>query len=745
MTDGSFARGGNFEGAGAGRRPDQFWIEAEDLNDRVELDRVFRAVWRRKWMIALITVLLTAIFFGTTVVQPSKYTSRATVVLDAREQQVVAAQDQVVSDLKLNNSILESEVALLRSTALLEVVIRRIGINRFDIIDPALAKPSLLDRITTRLGSLVSNSPDTPENATTRPSLLTPEERRMNRITIALNRGIQIARMGDSYVIQISVTTTDPELSMLVANTLVESYIDAQLEERKRVAESATRWLAEQVAERREEVVSIEGDVEALKRTQLDQSGSSVEVLEQQLAEMNQQLAIARSERATEMARLKQINAVVDSQGITAAAETQTSPYISSLRASRSELIREDARLAGTLGPEHSSRRKIASELEEVNRSIDAELRNVIASHENEVEILRTREASLQSDVDRLEERLSDIATSSLRLRQLEREAEAARSSYEELTGRLGEIRAQTEIQRAEAKMVNVAQIPGGPSSPRVKLMTGFGATLGLTLGVVLALVLELFRTGFVQSAELERATGLPVLSIIPKEKFQHPYSVLRRLGNQHFSLFAERIRQLRTMLTIRVSRESSHSILVISSLPDEGKTATSLALAQTYALSGKKTILLDLDTRRSTLHSSLRDSKIPDLADYVVGKVPLNKVCVQVRPFQFWVAGTGKHKALMADSVSLPVIENMVAELKTQFEIIIIDVPPVLAVSDGLPIASIVDSILYLVRYKKTPRKSVSYGLAALRNAGLKPAGIVLTMAEIDADPDVYAGDYTY
>ena len=131
-----------------------------------------------------------------------------------------------------------------------------------------------------------------------------------------------------------------------------------------------------------------------------------------------------------------------------------------------------------------------------------------------------------------------------------------------------------------------------------------------------------MFRTGFVQSAELERATGLPVLSIIPKEKFQHPYSVLRRLGNQHFSLFAERIRQLRTMLTIRVSRESSHSILVISSLPDEGKTATSLALAQTYALSGKKTILLDLDTRRSTLHSSLRDSKIPDLADYVVERI---------------------------------------------------------------------------------------------------------------------------
>ncbi|WP_375175098.1 GumC family protein [Pseudooceanicola sp.] len=674
---------------------------------------MLRAIRAQRWLVLGVTVLVTLTFYLVTLMQPERFSASATLMLDPREQQVVAAQEEVVSDLKLNNPILDSEVAVLRSAAMLEEAVRQIGVDRFDgIIGPV-------------------------EDADT--------EDRVERITRVLRRGLDIRRVGDSYVIEVAVTTADPELSALVANRLSGVYIAYQLEDRRRVAEQATRWIADQVAVRRAEVAGAEAEVEAFKKSQLTRAGSTIEVLEQQVAELNQQLVLTRSDLATEQARLDQIDRLMTGPGPMAAAESQTAPHIAALRQSRGALLQEDARLASGFGARHPDRRRIATELAQIDAELVAEVRNLAAAHRSEIAVLSTREAALSHAVQRIEGRLSDISSSSLRLRHLEREAEAARATLEDLLARLGETRAQAEIQRAEARVVSPARVPLVPSAPRPKLMAAFGASLGLTLGLGAALALELISAGYVTSRELERATARPVLAVLPSDRIAQPRDILTLLRQAPHTLLAERVRQVRALLDISAGGEGARVLALLSSVPDEGKTTTALALAQSYAMSGRRALLLDLDARRSTLLADLVGAEAPGLEAGFRGTATVSEVVAEVPGAGFWIAGFGARAGLMADRLSEAELGRLVTEMKAEFDVIVIDAPPVLAVSDGLNIARVADSILYLVRHRRTSRRSVAYGLAGLAHAGLAPTGLVLSQADLDSDPDMYAADYAY
>lgn len=704
--------------------------EASSFDESIEILGLIRALWHRKTLICAVCLATAFVFFVFAMLQPSSYTAVATVVLDPREQRVVASQDQVVSDLKLTSPILESEVAIVRSATLLARAVETVGLDRFNQMDPGFSP-----------NTPIQNQGDTASD----PSGLTPEQKRISRITAALRQGMNVRRVGDAYVIEMSITTPQATLSADTANALAQSYIEQQLQDRRRVAESATQWLAEQVAERRDELTRAEAAVETFKRGQLDLAVNTDAILEQQLGALNDQLVEARAARTTEEARLQQIEKLTQTQGALGAAETQQSPFILSLRSTRAELMQQDLRLAKTLGPQHPDRKLLAQEIIQLDTSIRNEVENVAQAYRNEVSVLQLREDALQREVTRIQADMSGNANASISLRQLERESDAARATYEEMTTRLGETRAQAEIQRAEARIVNLAQVPLAPSGPRIKLLTAFGATLGLTAGLIAALSIEMVSSGFISRAEVERATGLPVLTTIPLDDLPQPSVVLEKVNGQAFSLFAERIRQLRTMLEMGGWRQGSHVTAVLSSLPNEGKTTTALALARSYAMTGKKTLLLDLDTRRSKLTNALAQTNLGDLGDFLAGDVALRDVIHHDPNLGFSVAGSSNYTAILADSVSATVLNDLLGKFREDFEIIIIDSPPVLAVSDGLEIASISDSILYLVQHRKTARRSVFYGLAALRHLGIRPTGIVLTQAQISADPDNYAGEYTY
>lgn len=699
-----------------------------------DLVQILRPVWQRRWLVAGVTLAMGLVLFVVTSMQASRYTAEATVMLDPRERKVIAAQDEVVGDLKLNNPILESEVAVLQSKTLLEDAVHRVGIDRFDVIDPARRPPSYLAGLFGGRGTGMADDGPIPADL-----------RRSNRIVAMLRSGLNVRRVGDSYVIKVAVTTTDPVISADFANALTAVYIENQLADRRRAADLATRWLSDQVQGGRADLAKAETAVEAFKKTQLSETGATVTVLEQQVAELNKQLVLTQSDLAMEQARLAQIERRLADSGPIAAAETQMSDYILSLRQNRSAFVREDARLAESQGDQHPERLRIAADIRQIDEAIVHEVGIIAEAYRGEINILSTREATLSKAVLGIEARISDIAGSSLLLRELEREAAAARGNFEVLLARLGETRAQAEFQRAEARVVGEARVPGGPSAPRPKLMGAFGATLGLTIGLLAALALEFMTPGYASGADLERATNIPVLASLPAEPVAAPVDGLRRIISDPYSLMSERIRQVRTLLDVRAPDSGPHCLAILSSVPNEGKTTTCLALARSFAMSGRRTLLVDLDLRQSQLMADLAGEMDQGLEAYFDGTAGLAEVIAPVVETGFWVTGTRLRTGAMADRITAASLRQLVQDLGEEFDVVLFDAPPLLAVPDGLHIARAADSVLYLVQHRQTPRRSVAYGLAALRHAGLAPTGLVLSMVDVEADPDMYAAGYGY
>lgn len=722
------------------------WSEQED---RADIGQIFFAIWRRKFFIMFWATLTAVLFYVITALQPTMYTARTTLILDSREQQVIAAQDQIVGDLQINNPVIEGEIAVLRSRPMLEQVVLDMGIERFDILDPANGAPGffsstvgvLKEQVSGLVALLQGGAAD--EEPTAIP-LISPEQKRINRAMHGLREGLSVYRVGSSYVMEITVTTVDPVLSADTSNSLAQTYIDSKISNRQNVVESATRWLSEQVEERRVALSATEAQVEQYKREQLAVAGTTREMIELQLPELSRQLGIARADLSAEQARLEQLEAVLEASGYIVVAETFPSSFLTAMRIEQEKLAREDARLAGTLGENHPDRLVIAVEVEQIDRAIEKEVENTVQSIRNEINILTIRKESLDRDVQDLETQLSDLSNLSQDLRQLEGVAEVAREHYESMLGRLGEARAQSEIQRSEAQIISLAQVPTGPSSPRMRLMTAFGLVLGLSGALIAALMLELMTSVFKRAVELENATRLPVLAVLPKQNMPKLSSILKLADAKKYSLLSERLRALRTVLTMS-SSSGPQSILLLSSVSNEGKTTTALGLASFYARSGASVILVDLDTRRSALMALVKEPPDNDLSDYLNGTSELADVIIKRPELDFDIATTAKSKAYMADRLDRESLCKLIETLKKTYDIVIVDAPPVLAVSDGLRIGSAVDHILYLVRWKSTSQASVQYGLSALRSVNLAPSGFVLTMAEAGADPAGYAESYEY
>ncbi len=701
-------------------------------DDRVELRSLIVGLWRRRSLIALTTLSGALLAFVLVSQVAPKYTSHTSVMLDPRNVRILSA-DEVLSDLNVNNAFLDTQVEVLQSNLLLEEVIRQTDEDKLQAFDPADRPRSLLSRVSSSVGRIfrTSGSDGSLEGA------LDPELRRLERLAFALNQSLQVWREGDSYLINLTVTTDDPQLSLHFASKIVRVYIDRQVEERIETVRSATTFLADRAEAMSRAVEQAESTVEDFRADQLAQSGVSADTINQQLLDLSTQLALSRAEFVAAQVRFEQIQSVIERDGFEAAADLLTSDLVLSLRQTMSELRRRDADLATSLGPDHPDRARIASEVKLVASDLAAEVRTIVSRLRNDAEVARIHAQSLQDSLSELESRAAEVSRASLHLRQLEREAEAVRASHQAILERLNETRPIEELQRADAKMVERAVLPSVPSSPRVKLFTALGGTAGLAIGLIAVFILAVTRGGFAHPAQIEQATGVPVLTSLPVGHWHNSREMLRSLRRAAYQIFAERLRQLRTALLLRREGDRATTVMVTSSVPGEGKTTAAVALAYFGALAKRSCVLVDFDLRHSRLARDL-DYTVPgDLAGHLRGKCSLDDAIHRVSSFGFDLIGTKNPEPQLIDEVTPEQWSNLIAELQLRYDLIVIDTAPLLLVSDNMPLARLADQVLLLVRQNSTTRRAVMDALRSLEEMGASSIGAVMTMVDTLTEDD--------
>ncbi len=716
--------------APAERTEEAFFAQSPAFLEEVDLRELFRKIWRRKGLIfgtvTFLTVLAVIVLFQITPL----YTSKTFVLIEPRESKIVDLE-AVLSGLGGDTETIQSEIEVIRSRQLVGKMIERLKLGRLPEFNATLRPKGIIaeylipgEWLSAVLGDEVLSEED-----------LRARERVKVVDTVVAQLGVSIK--GRSRVIVIGFTSENPKLAAQAANSLADLYIVEQLEAKFEATQRATKWLSDRVSELRAKVKASERAVEAFRKKSGLLAGQSGTLTSQQVSELNTQLILARTAGAEADARLRQVRELVSSTGGgETTAEVLDSLLIQRLREQEAVVERKAAELSEEYGRRHPKIINVRAEAQDIRTRIRTEVKKIVKGLENEVGIARARETSLRNSLEKLKGRLARSNRAEVQLRSLEREATAGRALLETFLARFKETKAQEDIniQQADARVISLAETPVEPSFPKKRLIVALVFVGSTFLGVLLAFVVEQLDKGFRSGEQIEKAIGVPVLGLVPllrelSKTMTYPETYIL---DRPVSAFGESMRTLHTSLHVSDSDNPPKKILITSALPKEGKTSIALSLTRLLAVAGHKVIAVDTDFRRPSVSERIGLQAEPGVVDLLSGEMTFEDVVQEDEASGARVIAAGKFSQDPPDLLGSIRMRRLLDELAQKFDYVILDSPPVLAVSDSRILSREVDVTVFVVRWADTRREVVVEGLKQILSSGGKLAGILL--AQVDA-----------
>lgn len=711
----------------------------------------------RRWVFAmrrrarLLGAVALAVFVTTVLITlqaTPKYIANASVVLDPRKERITTSQ-QVLSDLPTDSGAVDTEVEVLRSGQLADRVVRALRLDQDPEFNGSLRKPTGLAAIKSGIRGLFGAA--APRQARLSPLQI---QKQHEGIVNNVRRHLVVSRVGLTYVLRIGYESENPAKAAQIANKFAELYLLEQLEAKFEATQQATRWLNNQLDSLRQQVLRDEAAVQQFKIDNNLLSASGTTLTEQEISSYSQNLAQARAQLAEDEARLSaariQLGRAANGGDV---GEALNSTLIQGLRTQRAQLTAQLADLQGRYGERHPEMLKAKRQLADIDSQIQQELRTIIANLETKVQVSRERANAMGGSLGGAKGTLAANNRAMVRLNELQRNAEASRTIYESYLNRYKETSTQEGIGTSEAHIVTKADVPGTPSSPNVSrnLLLGFMFALGAGIGAVV--LAELLDSGLATAEDVERRLNtaylgsIPLLSSVAEGAVEAPVDYV---VSKPLSSFSEAFRSLQAAILHARLGEPEKIVAITSALPGEGKTTTSICLARSAALQGRKVIIIDCDLRRRTVNRLLQEDPQSGLLEVLSGESTLQQATSVD-------AATGAHVLPVAASKFTPkdvfgsvAMDKLLAELRSRYDLVILDTAPVLPVADTRVLAQKADLVVMLARWRKTPEPAIEAAFRLLNTTGVSVSGVVLTQVDMKqqakygyGDPGYYYAEY--
>jgi succinoglycan biosynthesis transport protein ExoP len=729
----------------------------EELN----LRELWRALMRRKLVLLATVVAITGGTLAYVSQQTPMYTAEVLLHVRAREAQVIQI-DGVVEEMIADAATIESEIQLLTSRAFSRRIVEALGLiedvefnaalvqddeeSLFELLNPLRYVPEEW---------LAALRPEREPNPLDAALPMDPEALELDRVISEVSSRLEVEQVGRSYVMALSFVSKDPVKAALIANTFAEEYLVSQVEAKYQASQRATEWLSRRIEELRGEVLEAEAKIVEY-RTQnhlVDTDDSNPITL--QFFQLNSQVALAQAQRAESEARLSQARGLLNSAGgAQAASLVLSSTLMDNLRGQETELQRRLSELSTIYGENHPQMVNTRAELSSVRGKMQDEVRRIIQDLENEVAVARAREGELQNGMAALQADAMEADLAEVELRDLTRSADTNRELFTIFLTRFREIVEQQELQEADAKILSPADPPIRPSHPKVALMTVIAFAASLVLGVLLVFVIERWDSdyGFRSADEIQSALGVRALALVPDLSRRETQGVSAEdyILQKPNSAYAEALQRIRTSLFLTDGAHPPKTVLITSSVPLEGKSTIASSLARQSARSGLKVILIDADLRRPRLHEVIGLPNQNGLSEVLTGRANPEAAIRRDEKsgLDFLPAGVGVVSP--PDLFRSATMKILLEEMAAYYDLVIIDSPPVAAVSDSFTLSGIVDKAIYVIRWEQTPRNVAMAGIRQMVDAGGEIAGVVLSRVDVKkharygyADSGYYQGYY--
>lgn len=683
---------------------------------------------RRKWPFLLAVVLpplLALLALGQ--ITP-RYTATGTLIYDPSEYSARELQSILRAD-PTTDAVMASQAEIVRSLPAAGRVAERFVLDRSPEFNWRLRSPSLLAQLRNAVVSLwqswFGGAPVKPE-----PS---PEAVR-HAVAHAVQNAITARNLKQTRLIEVSFTTEDPALAALAANMAMDIYVTGQLDSKFDAVKRASEWLRGRVADLRREVRDGEDRIAAYRAREGLVQGVQAGLATEQVSRLNTDLLQARGELAQSQARLD-----VARGRSGGAAQAAISPSVVQLRSQQELLAGQLQALLTRLGANHPDALALRHQLEAAQRAVGAETARVVSAAEAEVRSGRARVAALERDLADGQSQIDRNAQAQVPLNAMQRDVEASRTLLNSVLERIQTTAQQTAIEQPDARVVSPALPPSEPSFPRSKLMLAAAAAFGVFFGLLLVWLLELADTSLRSGDEVRARLGLPCFALVPQvSRRSLGWVRVAEYGTyKPLSPFAEQLRALRAGLWLRARQPKV--VAITAARPSEGKTTVAVALGRSAAINGERVVVVDCDIRQPSLAQLLDAEGKPGLVDCVLGHATLAEITQadDLSEAAFIPAGSAEIDA--AGLFTSDAMRKLLEQLRAEYDLVLLDAPPALAMTDARLLARLADATVLCVRWRHTPLDVVQKAVDVLEDAEARIAGVALT--RVDARAHVRAG----
>lgn len=743
----------------------------EDKKKEIDLMEYWQIILKRKWVIVTVAGSLIFLVGVLSFLATPIYESTSTLLIEERTSKMLSIeeafryQSPVVRDLSFFNTQLE----LLKSKSLVERVARKLNIlSRPEFGSGKKQKKSLLASVKALITFRWIASKKKSKDGKLRS--LFPENP-YSDIANAIRGGIKIRPIRDTKLVKVSYSSPFPVLSAEMVNTLSEEFISFSIEKRYERTQQASDFFSVQIATLREDL--------AVKERELQRYGKDKELFflgDKESAAVNKFADLNRAYTQAQIGRIKAEAAYRELKDldIDALPQSMDNPVVRQRTAEYTRIKNEYEEKSKIFKPSYPEMVQLKARLD----SMKEELKKAVDAAESEYGAFLKREYSLKSLLDKQKENVARMNSSAILYNSLKIEVENKRRLLNSLVEKQNETLVSEKLGGIEAGNISIidkAEVPKYPISPKKKLNLIMAFFLGVFGGICICFALEYFDNTVKGPEDVEKLTGLASLGVIPyldpeeagKKKrdsyyLGYKYSYGKENPGEEDALsnikeielvnylypklsISEDYRTVRTSILLSNSETPPKTIAISSTLPKEGKTATVVNMAVSFSQLEERVLVVDSDLRKPRLHRVFKTRNVGGLSGYLTGKISLKDAIQKTSIKNIWILPSGLIPPNPAELLNSRKMKEMIEEIKNGFDVILFDTPPVLAVIDGVIVSSLADSTVLVINAGKLIQKPFLNAVEELRHAKIKIIGVIFNGLKVRKGNYFYMDSYRY
>jgi capsular exopolysaccharide synthesis family protein len=708
----------------------------------IHLGDYLRVIYRRRWSAALALLVVFVYTAFHAVQQTPFYQATAQILIDGESTE--NSLDSVLArDRYIDEDFFQTQYRILRSRSLAWRTAQALGLATPE--DLAAAPPPSVQERPGMVDGVVEWAKEVigvPERIEPPPA---DETTMQAMITSRVLSGLWVSPVRGTRLIEIGYASDDPVFAAKAANAFVDQYIDLTLESRVSYSKEALAYLNTQLEEQRQRVSESEW---ALQQYKEDNDAIGVDdqqnIVVQRLAALNAQYTQARADRIDKETLFTTLTSLENRDALDAFPAVMNNGLVQQLRADLGTLRQERSQLAARYREGAPQIENINTRIQEAERKLQAEVGTVVDSIRNDLAAARAREESLRQELDRQKGDALRLNRKGVEYAALRDEAASTRQLYETLLQRSSETGVSGQFRGSNVRIIDRAEVPRSPYKPDLRRDLRNAFLTGCLIAIIVAFGFEYLDSRIRTPDEIKSHLGLPFLGLVPAVSLKDTNGDTPLLTSAEVpGAFGEAIRAVRTAVMFSSAVEGARSIVVTSTGPGEGKTLVAANLALALAQADQRTLLIDADMRRPRVHEVYPVDQEPGLSNVLVGGTDVTAAISKTLTPNLNVLAAGHLPPNPAELLGSPKYRALIEELRRDFDWIIVDAPPVMAVTDAAVVANGATGVVFVVGAEMTSRRNALAAVERLNAAQAHFIGGVLNRADVQRHSYYYSTHY--